>query len=277
MHSVQYLYIEEKKKVEKYKSLIKKASRFVEKQKGVWDNSKWQAFLSDTEKKGVAMNAEMRHYLGLLTESMKKFYEHTKDTGKKMTGTVSDQVAKFVVKTKGKWEHLDWEKFVKDIQQKGTDITENNRAHLGGILESAKKLYHALSMTIQREEKEAEITQELEVPEAPSKPKARTARKPAGKQVRKATTPKKEGTPPKTKPAKKVQPKKSKGTMTTKTFKAASPKKEGTEKPAAKGKETTTVVKTTPPKKQATRKTAITKPATKGTVKARVAPAGKKK
>ena len=163
--------------MEKFNNLIKKASQFVEKQKGVWDHSKWQAFLSDTEKMGGTLNEEMRRYLGAVTESMKRFYEHSAGTGKKMTGTVSDQVAKFVDKSRGKWEHLEWEKFVKDLQRKGADVTEHNRAHLGEILEAAKKFYHSWPKTMEREEKEAVVTQEPELLDEPSKPKARTVKK----------------------------------------------------------------------------------------------------
>ena len=178
--------------MEKYKSLIKKASQFVEKQKGVWDHSKWQAFLSDTEKMGGTMNEEMRRYLGAVTESMKRFYEHSAGTGKKMTGTVSDQVAKFVDKSRGKWEHLEWEKFVKDLQRKGADVTEHNRAHLGEILEAAKKFYHSWPKVMEVEEEEAVVTQEPELLEERPKPKvkAKSVRKPVAKQVTRAKSPK---------------------------------------------------------------------------------------
>lgn len=265
--------------MEKYKDLIKKAAQFVEKQKGAWDHSRWQAFLSDTEKIGGTMNEEMQRYLGAVTESMKKFYEHTAGTRKKMTGTVSDQVARFVDKTKGKWEHLEWEKFVKDIQKKGTDITESNRAHLGGILEAAKKFYHSLPRTIQREASEAEVIKAPEALEVPTEPQEKTVRKPtkpAAKKVTKPKTPKKEGTPSKTTSTKKARPEKSKGTRVTKSAKTAkttSPKK----KAAAEGKAKTTAAKTTSPKKQTAKKTTSTKPAAKGAVKGKGASAGKKK
>ena len=268
--------------MEKYKSLIKKASQFVEKQKGVWDHSKWQAFLSDTEKMGGTMNEEMRRYLGAVTESMKRFYEHSAGTGKKMTGTVSDQVAKFVDKSRGKWEHLEWEKFVKDLQRKGADVTEHNRAHLGEILEAAKKFYHSWPKTMEREEKEAVVTQEPELLDEPSKPKARTVRKPARKKVTRARSPKKEGAAPTKEPAKKAQPKKSKSTTATKGVKSASPKKKAAakpalKKPATKGKAKSTTAKGTSPKKQAATKSTRTKSTAKKAVKSKATSATKKK
>ncbi|NOS35392.1 MAG: hypothetical protein GQ522_02005 [Deltaproteobacteria bacterium] len=257
--------------MEKYKSLIKKASQFVEKQKGVWDHSKWQAFLSDTEKMGGTMNEEMRRYLGAVTESMKRFYEHSAGTGKKMTGTVSDQAAKFVDKSRGKWEHLEWEKFVKDLQRKGADVTEHNRAHLGGILEAAKKFYHSWP-------KVAEVEEEELLEERPKpKIKATSVRKPAAKKVTRAKSPKSEGEAPTKKTAKKTQPKKSKSTTTTRGVKSASPKKKAAakpapKKPATKGKAKSTTAKGTSPKKQA-----ATKSTTKKAVKSKATSATKKK
>ena len=217
--------------MEKFNNLIKKASQFVEKQKGVWDHSKWQAFLSDTEKMGGTMNEEMRRYLGAVTESMKRFYEHSAGTGKKMTGTVSDQAAKFVDKSRGKWEHLEWEKFVKDLQRKGADVTEHNRAHLGGILEAAKKFYHSWPKTMRRvEEKEAELTQEpRDSSTNHQNQKQRTVRKPASKKSNdEQNHQRSEGEAPTKKTAKKTQPKKSKSTTTTRGVKSASPKKKAT-------------------------------------------------
>ncbi len=207
-----------------FDDLIKRASQFVEKQKGVWDHSKWQGFLSDIQQKGLKMTEEMQNYLGSVLESMKKFYESTTDTEKKMTGTVSDEAAKLVEKTRGKWEHLDWEKFVKDTQQRGIDLTEETKANLGGILESAKKFYFSLPLT-KKEKKEKE-----KAPKKPAKPP---------KKVTKAKAPEKEKKPPQKKPAEKVEIKKAEETKATRTVKAAPPKKkeakESTVKKPAKG------------------------------------------
>ena len=70
--------------------LTKKAAQFVEKQKGVWDHPKWQAFLSDAEKVGVTMNEELQRYLGAVTETMKKVYEHTKESSSIVAGGTPD-------------------------------------------------------------------------------------------------------------------------------------------------------------------------------------------
>ncbi len=42
-----------------FDDLIKRASEFVEKQKGAWDHSKWQEFLSDAQKKGVKLTEDI--------------------------------------------------------------------------------------------------------------------------------------------------------------------------------------------------------------------------
>ena len=127
-----------------FNDLIKRASQFVEKQKGVWDHSKWQAFLSELQQKGDEMTEEMKDHLGVVLESMKKYYKNATVTGRKMHAEISDQAAKLVEKTRGKWEHLDWEKFVADIQKKGVELTEEAKKDLGDVLESAKKFYSVM-------------------------------------------------------------------------------------------------------------------------------------
>ena len=127
-----------------FNDLIKRASQFVEKQKGVWDHTKWEAFLADIQKKGDEMTDEMSDHLGVVLESMKKFYSDATETGRKMHAEIAEQAADLVEKTKGKWEHLDWESFVEDIQKKGVELTEDAKRDLGEMLESAKKFYSTL-------------------------------------------------------------------------------------------------------------------------------------
>ncbi|MFQ5330082.1 MAG: hypothetical protein ACE5D4_08865 [Thermodesulfobacteriota bacterium] len=264
--------------MDKFNDLIKKASQFVEKQKGVWDHSSWLTFLSDAEKVGGTMNEEMERYLGAVTESMKRFYEHSAERGKKITGNVSDQAAKFVDKSKGRWEHLEWEKFVKDIQQKGTDITENNKTYLGGILESAKKFYHSWPKGVEvEEETETAVTQEPELAEeSPEQAvKVKPVRKPAAKKMTRAKSPKKEGAAPAKKPVKKTQPKKSASAAKSKSVRSAT--KAAPKTTASKGKASTTsakpstvktkTAKSTSPKKVAAKKSTAKKPAVKKAVK----------
>jgi hypothetical protein len=218
-----------------FNDLIKKASQFVEKQKGVWDHSKWEAFLSDIQKKGDELSDDMQDHLGVVLESMKKFYKDAAITGRKMRAEISDQVAELVEKTKGKWEHLDWEKFVADLQKKGIELTEDAKRDLGDILESAKKFYSSLPQD--KVEKTAASASKRAKKPAPGKSKTAQAAKrktPAasaksrGSAAAKAT----KGAATKTAPAKKTAVEK--GTAAKPAAKKTAVKKGTTAKPAAK-------------------------------------------
>ncbi len=204
--------------MEIFNDLIKRASDFVEKQKGVWDHSKWQGFLSDTKEKGIKLTEDTQNSMGSVLESIKKFYESSKDTSKKSIGGVTEQVAKFIEKTKGKWEHIEWEEFVKNIQQKGIDLTAEAKENLGGILESTKKFYNSLPLIAKEEKKKPEPTK------TPEKAK------PTVKKKAKAKTPKKEKKPVETQKAKTIK----KSVPKKKTAKKPTTKKSTIKKPAAK-------------------------------------------
>ncbi len=47
---------------------------FVKKTKGVWDQSGWEAFWKDFQKKGVDLTEETRSYLGEILEASKELY-----------------------------------------------------------------------------------------------------------------------------------------------------------------------------------------------------------
>ncbi len=248
-----------------FDDLIKRASESVEKQKGAWDYSKWQGFLSDAQKQGVKLTEDMQNNIGLMLESFKKFYESSTDAGKKMIGNVSDQSAKFVEKSKGTWEHLEWEKFLKDAQQRGIDLTDEAKVNLGGILESAKKFYSSLPLVTKEEKKEPEVTEAPEKVEAPKAPEAKVPEKPLEPTVEKKVetkTLKKEVKPP----VKKETKKKGKEVK-----EAEETKVEKTEKEAKVS---------APPKKELAKKPAVkkpVKPAAKETIKTKATSASKKK
>ena len=252
-----------------FDELIKRTSQFVEKQKGIWDHTKWQGFLSDIQEKGVNLTEETRNYLGSVVESMKKFYENSSDTGKKLMGIVSDQVAQFVEKTKGKWDHLGWEKFVKDIQKKGIDLTDETRSNLGVILESAKRFYSNLPLKAPKVKKEKEITEVQEKPETPKVPEAKTSEKPA-KQLKKEIAGKeaKAEKPQETKkPKKKGRPSQKKSTEKEKTKEIKQTKKP----------KSTKTGKAAHPIQDAAAQSIVKKPTVKGTTKTKTSLRSKKK
>ncbi len=258
-----------------FDDLIKRASEFVEKQKGAWDHSKWQDFLSDAQKKGVKLTEEMQNNIGQLLESIKKFYESSTDTGKKGIENLSDLTAKFIEKTKGQWEHLEWEKFVKDIQQKGIDLTEETRSFLGEILENSKKFYFSLPL-VTKEAKEEKV--EKDVTEEKEKKKVEKLEK-KEPEVTKAKAPKKVEAP------KALEAKALKEEAKPTIKKAEEPKKE--KKPPVK-KEAEIKVEEKPSKKEEikaekkepAKKTAVkkpAKPAAKESAEAKAASVSKKK
>ncbi len=70
--------------MDKFSKIITSAREFIEKQKGQWDHFKWQGFLDDVQNKGIDLTKEMQDYLGLVLESMNKFYSSLPLTAKEV-------------------------------------------------------------------------------------------------------------------------------------------------------------------------------------------------
>ncbi len=129
-----------------FDEIMKLTERFVEKQKGAWNHDEWMAFLSDLQKRGIDMTDETQSYLGSILEAMKKLYvpltgtENIENIEKTMKD-ITNLTIQFVKKNKGVWDHAGWEKFLKDVQKKGLNLTEETVSYLGGVLEATKELY----------------------------------------------------------------------------------------------------------------------------------------
>ena len=118
--------------------LIDLAGKFVDSQKGMWDHTAWLNFLSEAQKKTVELSDDMKNNLGLVLESMKKFYNGstaTKGMENVMAG-ISEHTINFFKKTKGVWDQSEFETYVKDIQKEGFDLTDETRSYLGEVFES---------------------------------------------------------------------------------------------------------------------------------------------
>ena len=127
--------------------LIDLAGKFIDSQKGMWDHTAWVNFLSEAQKKTVELSDDMKNNLGLVLESMKKFYNAstaTKGMENVMAG-ISEHTINFFKKTKGVWDQSELETYVKDIQKKGFDLTDETRSYLGEVFESLKGFYTVLS------------------------------------------------------------------------------------------------------------------------------------
>ena len=127
--------------------LVDLAGKFVESQKGVWDHTAWLNFVSDVQQKGLELSDDMKDNLGLVLESMKKFYSAsiaTKGIENVMAG-ISNYTIDYFKKTKGVWDQSQWEAYVNDIQKKGVELTDETKSYLGEISESLQEFYTLLS------------------------------------------------------------------------------------------------------------------------------------
>lgn len=123
--------------------LVDLAGKFVENQKGVWDHTAWQNFISDVQKKGTDLSDDMKDNVGLVLESMKKFYNaSTSAKGiENVMADISNDTIDYFKKTKGLWDQAEWEAYLNNIQKKGIDLTDETRSYLGEVFESLKGFY----------------------------------------------------------------------------------------------------------------------------------------
>ncbi len=138
--------------------LVDLAGKFVESQKGVWEHTAWLGYLSDVQKKGDEMTDDTKTYLGLVLEGMKKVYKATADTK-----GISDLTVDFIKKTKGVWDQSGLEAYLKDLQKKGYDLTDETRSYIGEVIEASRKVYTVLpslvnAKALEKEVKEAKAT-----------------------------------------------------------------------------------------------------------------------
>ena len=129
-----------------FDEITNSAKGFVEKQKGMWDNAVWENYLSDLKKKGDKLTAEATALVGSTVESIKNLYTKFEvEKRLQVSSLVFDEIfalaKNFVVKQKGEWDHIKWENFISDIEQKGVTLTEDTTKLLGSILEALKKIY----------------------------------------------------------------------------------------------------------------------------------------
>ncbi len=135
-----------KKAMKVFDVLIEVSDKFVEGQKGGWDHDAWLDFLSDVREKGIELSDEMKDSVGSVLESMKKVYDTTtatKGLGSFMSD-ISELTVKFITKHKGTWDQSGWEAYLKVLQKKGIDLTDETKAYLEEVLESTKELYSVL-------------------------------------------------------------------------------------------------------------------------------------
>ncbi len=140
------------KKTEGFDFLIDYLSQFVERQKGIWDHNSWVEFLTDIQKQGFELTDDVKDFIGSLLESMKKTYESITDTEgiEKVISKISKLTMDFIKKTNGIWGHSEWEMLLNDIQKEGINLTDETMAYIGGILESANKIYAVLPPPISK-------------------------------------------------------------------------------------------------------------------------------
>ncbi len=142
------------KKVLGFDVLFNLAIKFVENQKGVWDQRAWSNFLMDTQKAGFELSDDVKTYLNLVMKSMMKLYNvsgATKDI-QVCTADIFEQAAQFFIKTSGAYDPLEWEAFLKDLRRRGVDLTNETRLYLGKIFELASEVYSDLYPLMKNDE-----------------------------------------------------------------------------------------------------------------------------
>lgn len=125
------------------KDILSNAQKFVDEQKGKWDEMQWQEFLNDMQKKGIEITDEMKSNAGAVLESMKNVYNSMSATEgvSASLADITNEIVQFVKKQKGSWNHEEWEALLQSLQKKGMELTDETKNYVGGILEAAKKIY----------------------------------------------------------------------------------------------------------------------------------------
>jgi hypothetical protein len=131
------------KVTEWFDAVMSFTSRFVESQRGTWDNAAWMNFLDGLQKKGFELTDAMKSYTGPVLESMKKIYDTSLQTKgmQRSLSDISEHTVSFMKTTKGIWDQNGWESFLKDLQTKGVALTDETRNYIAGILAAARDLY----------------------------------------------------------------------------------------------------------------------------------------
>ncbi len=151
--------------------LIDLSRKFVESQKGVWDHTAWMDFLSGVQKKGFELSDDMKTYLGSVLETMKKVYDAATATKgmERAMSDVSKLTVDFLKYTQGIWTPPGLEAFLKDLQKKGVEFTDETRSYFEEVLEAARQLY-TISPVVSKKEAEEPAKEEAKEP-APAKKK----------------------------------------------------------------------------------------------------------
>jgi hypothetical protein len=83
-----------------FNEIINNAKSFVEKQKGVWDHTRWESFISEIQKKGIVVTEETSTLIGSLLESFKKFYIFSPKTEEKKGETKKSEATQKLQESK---------------------------------------------------------------------------------------------------------------------------------------------------------------------------------
>jgi predicted flap endonuclease-1-like 5' DNA nuclease len=129
-----------------FDTLIQLASDFVTRQRGMWDHTAWQEFLSDLQQRGIGLTEEVHSYLGSVLEAFKRLYDATASVAgleKAMAGVTTRSVG-FIKQHQGVWGHNEWEEFIVSLRQGSGSVSDEANSYVGGVLEAMKTLYLTL-------------------------------------------------------------------------------------------------------------------------------------
>ncbi len=113
---------------------------------------KWSVFIHNLQKEGFDISERIQLNLGLLSESLSALYTPNQPTENidHIVSVVSRASAAFVKRNKGAWGHWEWETHLAALMDKGVEVTDEYRVHLGNILEVTKGLYFILEQSKER-------------------------------------------------------------------------------------------------------------------------------
>ncbi len=94
----------------------------------------------------------MTSHLSSVVESMMNLYNATTSTEsiQLYTEDIYEHAVNFLMKTKGVYNQSEWEAFLKDLQKKGIDVTEETMSYLYEIFETAKNVKFTLLPTMKK-------------------------------------------------------------------------------------------------------------------------------
>ncbi len=132
------------------------AITFIERQKSMLEYSSWMDYLLDMQKKGFEISDDMKTYLDSVIKTTTYLYETAMTTEgiEDVLLEIFEDTMKFLKKTKGVWDPIEWDAFLKDILKRNTDLNEETKTYFVNVLKAMRDIYSALPPAVSDLERE---------------------------------------------------------------------------------------------------------------------------